>query len=129
MVAKPILDILIGVEDINNVDDSLIRGLKEIGFLRLRVERPAEIIFAKFTDNTYKEKTHFIHMVEQGKEHWHNLVFFRNYLNSNESARQEYKNIKMEFVQNYSRGISEYTKLKEDFVEAICSKLSSPGMS
>ena len=51
MVAKPILDILIGVEDINNVDDSLIRGLKEIGFLRLRVERPAEIIFAKFTEH------------------------------------------------------------------------------
>ena len=55
MVAKPILDILIGVEDINNVDDSLIRGLKEIGFLRLRVERPAEIIFAKFTEHIKKK--------------------------------------------------------------------------
>ena len=35
MLAKPILDILIGVEDINNVDDSLIRGLKEIGFFKI----------------------------------------------------------------------------------------------
>lgn len=129
MVAKPILDILIGIEDINNVDDSVIRGLKEIGFLRLRVERPAKIIFAKFTDNTYKEKTHFIHMVEQGKEHWHNLVFFRDYLNSNEGAKQEYKNIKMEFVQNNSRGISEYTNHKEDFVKAICSKRFGLGMN
>jgi len=122
MMAKPVLDILIGVEDISNVDDSLISGLKEIGFLRLRVERPAEIIFAKFTDNTYEVKTHFIHMVELGKEHWNNLVFFRDYLKSNESARQEYKNIKIEFIQNLSRRINEYTNHKEDFVKAICSK-------
>lgn len=34
MMAKPILDILVAVDDILNVDNSVIKGLKTIGFLR-----------------------------------------------------------------------------------------------
>lgn len=56
MLAKPILDILVAVDDLCTLNPSIIKGLKSIGFLRLRVERPNEIIFAKFTDNTYEKK-------------------------------------------------------------------------
>ena len=58
------------------------------------MERPGEIVLAKFTDETYEVKTHFIHMVDFEKELWRNQLFFRDYLNSNEKAREEYMNIK-----------------------------------
>lgn len=122
MMAKPILDILVAVDDILNVDNSVIKGLKTIGFLRLKVERPNEIVFAKFTDNTYRVKTHFIHLVEYEKELWKNFIFFRDYLNDNEHARNEYLDIKLDYFKKQTSGINAYTKYKEAFVKNIFSK-------
>lgn len=122
IVAKPILDLVVGVDDIENVDKSIFQGLKEVGFLRLRVERPNEIVLAKFTDYTYKEKTHFIHLVEYNKELWKNLIFFVNYLNSNETEREQYRELKMKFLEEKNGGIIEYTEYKEQFVKGIYEK-------
>lgn len=122
MLAKPILDILVAVDDLCILNPSIIKGLKSIGFLRLRVERPNEIIFAKFTDNTYEKKTHYIHLVEFEKEQWKNLIFFRDYLNTNENARKEYINIKLDYLKRHSTGINEYTEHKENFVKSIFKK-------
>ncbi|WP_391209312.1 GrpB family protein [Psychrobacillus sp. L4] len=112
MVAKPIIDILVGVDDIEKVDIPFMKALQKVGFLRLKVERPGEIEFAKFTDDTFEVKTHFIHLVDYDNELWRNLVFFRDYLNTNEKAREEYKRLK----------ITEYTNLKEPFVKSIFAK-------
>lgn len=122
MPAKPILDILVGIADLNNVDESIFTGLKNCGFLRLKVERPEEIIFAKFTDHTYEEKTHYIHLVEYGSQLWTNFIFFRDYLNANDIARKKYLEIKLEYVKKSSTGIDEYTQYKEEFVKAIFKK-------
>ncbi|HLS35690.1 MAG TPA: GrpB family protein [Bacillota bacterium] len=122
MDAKPILDIVVGVDDIENVDEEFFHGFKEIGFLRLRVHRPNEIVLAKFTDETYEEKTHFIHLVDYQKELWNNLIFFRDYLNENKKARQEYKDLKKKFLQEKVGGIKEYTDYKEKFVKDVFNK-------
>lgn len=110
---------MVGVDDIENVDKPFFQGLKEAGFLKLKVERPNEIVLAKFTDDTYEVKTHFIHLVEYNKELWKNLIFFSDYLNSNETAREQYKALKMNFLEEGSGGINEYTDYKEQFVKGI----------
>ena len=122
MRAKPIIDILVGVDDLTALEPSVGKGLKAIGFYRLRVERPGEIVFAKFTDDTYQEKTHFIHLVEYGEELWGNLLFFRDYLIANEEARKEYTELKLDYLKTSSTGINEYTDHKEDFVRSIFNK-------
>jgi GrpB-like predicted nucleotidyltransferase (UPF0157 family) len=122
IVAKPILDLVVGVDDIENVDEAIFHGLKEVGFLRLRVERPNEIVLAKFTDETYEEKTHFIHLVEFDKELWKDLIFFRDYLNANETAREQYNNLKLKFLEEKRSGIKDYTDYKEQFVKSIFAK-------
>ncbi|WP_080844249.1 GrpB family protein [Cytobacillus gottheilii] len=125
MPAKPILDILVGVNDLNNVNSSLFTSLKNCGFLRLKVERPGEIVLAKFTDQTYEVRTHYIHLTEYRNELWNNLIFFRDYLNSNETARQRYLEIKKEYLKKSSTGINEYTEYKEEFVRDIYNKRTS----
>jgi GrpB-like predicted nucleotidyltransferase (UPF0157 family) len=122
IVAKPILDLVVGVDDIEKVDEAIFHGLKEVGFLRLRVERPNEIVLAKFTDETYEEKTHFIHLVEFDKELWKNLLFFRDYLNANETAREQYNELKLKFLEEKDGGIKDYTDYKEQFVKSIYAK-------
>lgn len=122
MSAKPIIDLVVGVDDLGQVDKPLLKNFNKAGFLRLKVERPGEIVLAKFTDDTYEEKTHFIHLVEYQKELWNNLIFFRDYLNSNEAARKEYLEIKTEYVNTSSTGVNEYTNFKEEFVRSIFEK-------
>ena len=93
MSAKPIIDIVIGVDDLKKVDKTLFKELEKAGFFRLKVNRPNEIVLAKFLDESYKVKTHFIHLVEYKKDLWHNLIFFRDYLNSNKEDREKYLDI------------------------------------
>lgn len=120
LMAKPIVDIVVGLDEIKQIDKSFSEGLKKAGFLRLGVERPSEVVFAKFTDDTYDMKTHFIHLVEYKKELWNNLIFFRDYLNSHEATRKEYEQLKLEYVKESNSGILEYTNHKEEFVKRIC---------
>lgn len=122
IMAKPLIDILVGVENISCIDPDLIKKLKQIGFYKLKVEMQNEIVFAKFTDDTFNKKTHFIHLVNYDGEIWKNLIFFRDYLNYDESSREAYENIKKKFVEIQSVGIEEYTDSKEEFVKYIFSK-------
>jgi len=123
--AKPIIDIAIGVDDLKNVEKAIFQGLKEIGFLRLRVERPNEIVLAKFTDKTFDKKTHYIHLVEYEGGLWKNLLFFRDYLNANQAVREAYEQLKKTFLEESSGGINEYTDYKEEFVKGIFQKRTS----
>ena len=122
MLAKPKIDIVIGVDDLEKVDKTLFKELEKAGFFRLKVNRPNEIVLAKFLDESYKVKTHFIHLVEYEKDLWHNLIFFRDYLNSNKEAREKYLDIKKKYVSKSSTGIIDYTNYKENFVKEIYKK-------
>src|SRR5699024_153775 len=73
--AKPIIDILLGVDDLTVMTSDV--SHRKIGFYRLRVHRPDEVVFAKFTDETFEIKTHIIHVVTYKRELWNNLLFFR----------------------------------------------------
>ncbi|MDM5192011.1 GrpB family protein [Bacillus hominis] len=122
MVSKPVIDILVAVDDLNAVEKRITDDFKSIGFLRLKVERPGEIIFAKFTDSTFQKRTHYIHLVEYEKGIWNNLIFFRDYLNANEEAKVEYKNLKLDYAKKHSVGIKKYTDHKESFVKGVFKK-------
>nr|WP_155591732.1 GrpB family protein [Lysinibacillus cavernae] len=120
--AKPIVDILIGVDNLEQSSESLLKKLRNIGFYRLRVKRPNEIVCAKFTDDTFEVKTHFIHIVNFQGEKWHDLLFFRDFLNNNDSVKKQYETLKASFLKNQLNGIEEYTLYKEQFVQSIVNK-------
>jgi GrpB-like predicted nucleotidyltransferase (UPF0157 family) len=120
--AKPVIDILMGVDDINNISDSFFKAMRKAGFYRLRVERPSEIVFAKFTDDTFEVKTHFVHLVNYQGDKWCELLFFRDYLNANEDIKRQYEKLKLNFLNSKLKGIDEYTSYKEQFVQSIFDK-------
>lgn len=119
IMAKPVIDIVAGIESLEGDLTELIKNLKDCGFYRLRVERPNEIVFARFTDETFESKTHFIHLTEYKGTLWDDLIYFRDYLNAHPAARKKYEKIKTIFVQDNSEGIAEYTDSKEAFVKQI----------
>lgn len=126
MSAKPIIDILVGIDDLNKIDKTLLKSFSKEGFMRLKVERPGEIVLAKFTDDTYQVKTHFIHLVEYKKQLWNELIFFRDYLNANEDAREGYLKVKQGYLKNNATGVAAYTDYKEAFVREVIDKKRPP---
>ena len=120
--AKPIIDILAGIEDIDKDFSQLEKDLRKTGFYRLRVERPSEVIFAKFQNESFQVKTHFLHLVDYEDELWKNLLFFRDYLRKNEEERKTYESLKIRYTEKHSEGIEDYTNFKESFVQDIISK-------
>ena len=88
--AKPVRDFLVGVQSIDNNLTQLEKELRSCGFYLLRVERPNEIVFARFIDKSFEVKTHYIHLTNYQDKFWNDLIYFRNYLNENEAARKEY---------------------------------------
>ncbi|MCH7321437.1 GrpB family protein [Solibacillus sp. MA9] len=121
--AKPIIDILVGVKNLNLLDKAFFSNLRKAGFYRLQVQRPNEIVCAKFTDETFDTKTHFLHIVELNKEKWHQMLFFRDYLNANEEVKKQYQALKNDFFSTNLNGINAYTEFKEQFVQSIFSKM------
>ncbi|WP_161878983.1 GrpB family protein [Alkalibacterium sp. MB6] len=122
--AKPIIDSLVGIQSIEGDISLLEKELRSCGFYRLHVERPGEIVFARFTDKTFTVKTHYIHLTTMNGDLWNELLFFRNYLNAHSSSREEYESIKVYYAQKYKDDIEKYTDAKQDFVKSILSKRS-----
>ncbi|MCC5890697.1 MAG: GrpB family protein [Alkalibacterium sp.] len=119
VMAKPVVDILVGVPSLEDDQTDFIKQLKDCGFYRLRVEKPDEIVLARFTDETFESKTHFIHLTQYKGPLWNDLLYFRDYLNTHQSVRKEYEEIKKAFVKEKAEGIAEYTDLKEEFVKRV----------
>lgn len=117
--AKPIIDILLGVENISQVEAETFQVLQAIGFYRLKVEREQEIVLARFTDNTFLEKTHYIHMTDINGEKWRKLLYFRDALNADASLRQEYERLKRALAEKKGMEIIKYTNEKESFVKKV----------
>ncbi|WP_318614622.1 GrpB family protein [Sporosarcina sp. YIM B06819] len=117
MKAKPMIDFAVGIADINNVPAGIIKSLQEISFYRLRVVLENEIVIARFdNDETFDIKTHIIHLVNYKGDKWNNLILFRDKLNSSETLRREYEELKMSFILNESGDMDDYTHYKENFI-------------
>lgn len=117
--AKPMIDIAIGVDDINHVPPNIYNQLQEIGFYRLRIELEDEIVLARFTDKTFNVKTHIIHMVNYQGEKWNDLLDFRDKLNASKTLRERYESIKLSYIQNENGDMNDYTNYKERFVLSV----------
>ncbi len=123
--AKPVIDILLGIPDIRTLDATFFKRLQRAGFYELKVKRPHEIVCAKFTDDTFEVKTHFIHIVDFEKQKWNELLFFRNYLNAHSTTKKEYEALKKSFFKTDLHGIHAYTNYKEQFVQMIVEKMDT----
>lgn len=118
--AKPMIDIVLGVDDIQHVSVELLKSLKAIQFYRLQVVLENEVVLAKFLDNGELDtKTHIIHLVEYEGQKWNDLLSFRDQLNASEWLAKEYEALKLSYLLTGNEDMDDYTMYKEDFVKRI----------
>lgn len=129
--AKPVVDILLEIDDSCNVDE-LISSLKSIDFgieVLMRKEDPFELLMAKgMTVNGFDEKVFLLHVRYAGD--W-NELYFRDYLLEFPDVAREYGALKEKILDDISEGKMErmpngkpngYSMAKFDFVNDISCK-------
>ncbi|MFN7249905.1 MAG: GrpB family protein [Anaerobacillus sp.] len=121
--AKPIIDILVGVESLDEVEKFDKVRLKENGYYHLSKARlEGKVVFAKFSNLENLTKTHIMHIVEHNGTWWKEHIYFRDYLNENPEKAREYETLKKRLALKYPNEERLYTDEKKKFVDDILSK-------
>lgn len=96
IMAKPIIDIAVAVEDFEPVL-RMSERLREQGFYyRSDDSDDKSLLFAAgpYYDGTGEEQTHFVHVVKAGSEEYRNYLLFRTYLIRKPEVAREYEALK-----------------------------------
>jgi len=116
MCAKPILDLMVAVSDLD-IADQFHGMLKAIGYER-RVGADAldRRFFVKGPPNC---RTHHLNFTFPESDFWLRTLLFRDYLIKNRSAAAEYAKIKIQLATEFSHDRPSYTERKAQFVAGI----------
>ena len=122
--AKPIIDIMAGIEDLSRTS-TLISPLSEIEFEF--VPKP-EIINRKFFRKGLRGRgTCHLHICEIHSTEWVEKILFRDYLRKYPKAAEEYAALKSELAAKYKYDRPTYTQQKEPFIKDIIEKAKREG--
>ena len=117
--AKPILDILIGVESFEEA--AVCIGTMECIGYRYRGENgiPRRHYFVKGDP-----RTHHVHMVERDGKDWRITVLFRDFLRSHPDVAHEYAAAKKHLAMEHAHNRDAYQQGKDKVVEHILERAS-----
>jgi len=120
--AKPIVDMLVEVTDLDETREHIVPILESQGydyFWRPSWGDDVPPFYVWFIKrDRHGNRTHHIHIVENHFEHWDRL-FFRDYLLECLEVAQEYATLKLTLSQAHQNNRVTYTKDKTDFIVRV----------
>lgn len=122
LAAKPTIDILIIVKNIEAVD--LINNEMEINRFIPKGEagiKGRRYFCKKLLTDEFVE-THHIHVYEEGNSKYEEELLFRDYLRIDTASRDAYAKLKLELSVIYRDSPLKYTNAKSEFIQATLSK-------
>lgn len=114
LLAKPIVDIAIGVGDFKSVE-KYINLLQEIYTIKNNDEN-GEILLIK--ENNL-ETFYLIHILDRNSDRFKNMLKFRDILRNNPDVLKEYQELKKHLSVMYPNDRKMYTKSKNDFIQEV----------
>ncbi|MFN0275454.1 MAG: GrpB family protein [Chitinophagales bacterium] len=118
LIAKPVIDIMIGLENFAQANStiSLLQNLDYIYVSEYEKTMPYRRFFTK---EKMGKRTHQIHMVAFASEFWKRHLAFRDYLRTHEDVRNEYAALKKKLtLENWIDG-NAYADAKTEFIRRI----------
>lgn len=116
LAAKPILDMLAGITDLDAAR-AAIPVLAELGY-RHADHRPDEALwFYKQPGEEYEGRTHQLHLTQPDSSLWRERLAFRDSLRESTALRNDYESLKQ--VLSSATDLAAYTRGKRDFVSAV----------
>jgi GrpB-like predicted nucleotidyltransferase (UPF0157 family) len=124
LAAKPVVDVLVEVADLEVTQREIVPVLESQGydyFWRSKSDDNSPPFYAWFIKRnpTTGGRTHHIHMVEKSfVEHWECLLF-RDYLIEHRDVAAEYQALKLQLAAEYPNDREAYTRGKTEFVLCV----------
>lgn len=121
LVAKPIIDVLIGVKTIKKQGKSCIKVLsKKAGYYERQKYFPKiRFLVAKGDED---KRTYYIHIVKYGGGIWKRSIAFRDYLRKHDNVTKKYAELKKELASQYGDSRVSYTAKKSKFIKDVIKK-------
>jgi GrpB-like predicted nucleotidyltransferase (UPF0157 family) len=112
LCAKPIVDVLIGLRELTLTPEQ-IDAMERLGYQYLGEHGlPGRLFFRK------EPRTHHVHVVLYGGEHWERQLTFRDALRSDADERRRYDEFKRRLAaEGHPR--ETYTELKTPFIREV----------
>jgi GrpB-like predicted nucleotidyltransferase (UPF0157 family) len=118
LIAKPIIDIMIGVPDFAQIDIPVpeIQALNYEYVAQYEDQMPFRRYFTKVQNGV---RTHQIHMVAVKSTFWMRHLRFRDYLRTHPETAAEYAALKRELAKREWETANDYADAKTDFIRKI----------
>lgn len=111
--AKPIIDILVEMENGADIDEAA-KLIEEYGFIRMSSEPKRISLNYGYTDEGFAEKVFHLHLRCCGDN---DELYFRDYLNEHTEVAKEYERLKLSLWKQYEHNRDAYTEAKTEFVK------------
>ncbi len=118
LAAKPIIDIMIGLDDFS-IADELVPKIEALGYDYIKKYESVMPFRRFFVKETGRVRTHQIHMVCVTSEFWERHILFRDYLRRNPETAAEYAAMKKELAEREWIDVNEYADAKTEFIRDI----------
>lgn len=116
LAAKPIVDLLAAVENLDEATD-LVAVLEAHGYEYRPNDGVAGRLF--LAKGPRSNRTHYLSLCERGNEYYRETVAFRDYLRNHPEAAAEYETLKRELADAHADDRDAYTAKKGEFVERV----------
>jgi GrpB-like predicted nucleotidyltransferase (UPF0157 family) len=111
--AKPILDFVMEVEDLEDVLGALAE-IEALGYQNKgEFGIPGRQFFTRDTDG---ERSHHLHVFQKGHPDIERHTIFRDFLRANPDAAREYEKLKEKLAKRFPKQSGDYTAAKSDFI-------------
>lgn len=117
--AKPIIDILIVIDSLNNISEIEEILSKYDYHNRGQQGVPDRYFFAKGPEEA---RTHYIHFVEPKSNTYYNQVYFKKYLIEHPEYIKKYCDLKQQLALKYADDRPKYTQGKNEFITDVIKK-------
>ncbi len=117
IVAKPILDINIGVRSLK-IARNMKEKFEQLGYeYRGSNERLKEQEL--YVRGPESKRTHHVHVAVYGSNYWRKDIFFRDYLRSHLDIATEYAALKTKLARKYASDRGVYSDSKNEFIQKV----------
>ena len=111
--AKPIIDIMVGAEDLGDAQPYFL-PFSQLGYDYLEGKVSGDYIFSKGDEQAY-----LVHLVEAGGYRWQRNLSFRDRLRSDPVLSGEYQALKQQLAEVHREDRPSYTRAKMAFINAV----------
>jgi GrpB-like predicted nucleotidyltransferase (UPF0157 family) len=121
LCAKPIVDVLVGLRELEVSGDD-VQAMQALGYEYLgEYGLPGRLFFRR------EPRTHHVHVVAHGGEHWQRQLTFRDALRTDAEERQRYDEFKRRLAaEGHPRDV--YTELKTPFIREVEARARARGV-